>query len=1577
MNPTSHFSRSARALLATAAAIGAAASVTAGEHRWTGADNFTQSFSSPLNWENGSVPGTNETNVRLVFPSFVSGTSPIQNIVGLKVDQIDIQGGGYTFYGVAGSKLTLRGTTDAIFASVGALFHSSLEVEVENQAEIDVNFNFSVTIQGRISGTGGIRKTGLGGLEFMGTTPNIYAGDTWVHAGTLRLNKTAGVAAVPGDLEVGDGSGGNDVDIVRLMQDNQISNTAAITINPAGLLNLNNNDETLGAITMQGGHISTGTGVLFMNGNLTTLASTEVSQIDGRIDLGSRGKIFTVANGGAATDLNVTAQISGGNLVGFSKGGPGLMSLGASNTFSGPVSVGAGTLNAANNWAFGSTNSGTTVSSGATLMLGTVVIPTEPLTLNGTGDGNIGALVANDGSAIWDGIVNLATDVSISSTTGVDFYLRGRIEGPGGFVKIGEGNLLFTSDQANTYLGDTEVLEGTLTLSKSANITSVPGRLVVGHDSQPAPFPRDTVKVTSSHQIANGALIEIHLSGSLEFESASDSIASLDFTGGRLVVNSGTVTMLGNIHCSAPANGMAFITGSGVFSMGAQSRIIDVDANCGLAITTVIAGNSGIGFLKFGEGILDLRAANTYTGITTVEAGQLLVTGPNGNLGTSAQGTLVAPGAQLAISWVQLGEDLVLSGDNANGRPSFSVHGDCTWAGDIALGGATNTIDIQTVRLIASGVISGGGTLRLLGHKINNAPTLAWLSGSLANTYSGPTVCESVELWLSKLPGQNAIPGPLFLLAPADATQSPCRALLKLPNQIADSAPITLLDGAVFDAGDVNETIGPVHLDRATLMSTNGVLTLNGDVTVTATPSSYIKGNLSLGLANRTFNVAGNIGGAMELYLMAKVSGLNASAGVVKTGVGEVSVSASNSYSGVTLVQQGAMRISNSNALGSGANGTLVNSGAVLQLWNNVTVVQEGLTLNGVGEGGDLYNAGLISLANSTNVWTGPIAVASASAIRVESPNDRLILSGVISGSGLLWKRGGGTLEFAGAGNNTHDGDAIVEQGELALNKTGATAIAGGLIIGDGIGGANSDIARLLQANQIGDTVPVVVQSSGLFHLNNFSDAVGSLLGSGVVNTLFATLTVGGANTDTTFSGLIAGVGFVTLNKTGTGVLTLSGNNTYSGKTIIDNGTLAIDGLQAASAVEVNPLGTLAGTGTVGSVTAFIGADIKPGHSPGILRTKSFNLDDNVVLHIELEGSQPGIGYDQIDVTGSVQVTLAQLQVTNAPGFASAVGNQIVIIKNDGNDAVSGQFAGMPQDSTLLINGMLFRIRYDGGDGNDVALVHANTPPSIAGLNITQNSSEGSLVNFSGQIQDPDLADGFILMVNWGDGTPAQQIQLAPGTSVFNVSHAYVDDNPTSTPSDGYVIDYTLHDNTGPGAFGNYLVTIANAVPVVNAGADVKIAKDVVFNVNGSFTDAGMNDTWQATVDYGDGSGAKPLTLNLDKTFVLSLAYTNTGAFTVTVQVNDDDSGHGIDTLVVNVVEPAVAPTLKIAPGPGNGRVTLSWPSSADGYELESTTDLNSSVWTKIPFTPVDEAAEIVVVVPKSGPMMFFRLIKE
>src|SRR5262249_28877296 len=59
--------------------------------------------------------------------------------------------------------------------------------------------------------------------------------------------------------------------------------------------------------------------------------------------------------------------------------------------------------------------------------------------------------------------------------------------------------------------------------------------------------------------------------------------------------------------------------------------------------------------------------------------------------------------------------------------------------------------------------------------------------------------------------------------------------------------------------------------------------------------------------------------------------------------------------------------------------------------------------------------------------------------------------------------------------------------------------------------------------------------------------------------------------------------------------------------------------------------------------------------------------------------------------------------------------------------------------------------------------------------------------------------------------------------------------------------------------------------------------------------------TWTATVDYGDGSGAQPLTLNADKTFYLRHTYQKPGVFALAVTVTDKDGGVGTGTLHVTV----------------------------------------------------------------------------
>lgn len=62
-----------------------------------------------------------------------------------------------------------------------------------------------------------------------------------------------------------------------------------------------------------------------------------------------------------------------------------------------------------------------------------------------------------------------------------------------------------------------------------------------------------------------------------------------------------------------------------------------------------------------------------------------------------------------------------------------------------------------------------------------------------------------------------------------------------------------------------------------------------------------------------------------------------------------------------------------------------------------------------------------------------------------------------------------------------------------------------------------------------------------------------------------------------------------------------------------------------------------------------------------------------------------------------------------------------------------------------------------------------------------------------------------------------------------------------------------------------------------------------MYESTGSFTDSG-SDTWVGTVNYGDGSGDLPLTLNPDKTFDLSHSYSANGAYSVLVSIDDGDS---------------------------------------------------------------------------------------
>ncbi len=379
---------------------------------------------------------------------------------------------------------------------------------------------------------------------------------------------------------------------------------------------------------------------------------------------------------------------------------------------------------------------------------------------------------------------------------------------------------------------------------------------------------------------------------------------------------------------------------------------------------------------------------------------------------------------------------------------------------------------------------------------------------------------------------------------------------------------------------------------------------------------------------------------------------ISGAGGLTKSGAGTLSLSAANTYTGVTTINAGTIAIATDAGLGAAPGaatpGKIVFGGGMLRTTATFTLAaNRGIALTG---------AGTISTDAGTTLTYG----------------------GITAGAGSLTKTGTGTLILSGV--NTYTGATTVSAGTLRLGTT----------------------------NSIGPASAVTVAAGATFDLGGFSDVIGSLAGAGSVTSSAAgavTLTAGGNNSTTTFSGVIQnGIGTVSLTKTGTGTLTLSGANTYSGVTTVSAGTLLVNGSQASSAVSVNG-GTVGGTGTVGAISSTAsGGKIAPGQAgPGILRSGNVNWSSgSPTFVVELNSATAGSGYDQLSVTGTVNLSGAALSGTM--GFSPPTGTTFTIINNDGSDAIVGTFAGLPEGSTVVLSGQSFTISYVGGTGNDVVL---------------------------------------------------------------------------------------------------------------------------------------------------------------------------------------------------------------------------------------------------------------------------------
>ncbi len=207
----------------------------------------------------------------------------------------------------------------------------------------------------------------------------------------------------------------------------------------------------------------------------------------------------------------------------------------------------------------------------------------------------------------------------------------------------------------------------------------------------------------------------------------------------------------------------------------------------------------------------------------------------------------------------------------------------------------------------------------------------------------------------------------------------------------------------------------------------------------------------------------------------------------------------------------------------------------------------------------------------------------------------------------------------------------------------------------------------------------------------------------------------------------------------------------------------------------------------------------------------------------------------------------------------------------------------------------------DGGAGS------AKTPVTVAAVNHPPTAvaggpyagTEGTAVAFSGSgSSDPD-GDALTYAWAFGDGTT--------GTGA-TPSHAYADNG-------AYTVTLSVTDAKGAAsAPATATATVANAPPLVSAGANQTANAGSPLTLNAAFSDPGGNDApWSYAIDWGDGSpqstGSKPS----QGAITAGHTYAAAGTNTVRVTVTDKDGGAGSGQAIVTVSQPPASATLLLA----------------------------------------------------------------
>ena len=744
-----------------------------------------------------------------------------------------------------------------------------------------------------------------------------------------------------------------------------------------------------------------------------------------------------------------------------------------------------------------------------------------------------------------------------------------------------------------------------------------------------------------------------------------------------------------NITFDADAASGLTIGGSTITVASGTTLTLTNDTGHTLAITSQITGSGGV--TKSGAGTLTLSGGNDYTGATSIGGGTLTA---NGGIGDSSAVT-VSNGATLNLSGSETIGSLTGSGDVTLGSSTLTAGGDgssTSFDGIVSGTGGLTKAGSGTLTLTGTNSYTGTTTVSAGTLELNSSAGTA-LSDSSAVTLSGGTLTLSSATetigTLSGASGTLALGGNALTISQASnatfsgAITGTSSGSLTL-NAAINSTSLTL-DGTTNStgfAGGITVTKGWLQVSADSNLGA-GTVTLNGGTLRLSGTVGTIDNTVAIGSSGGTISVAPS-GSAT---LSGAISG---SGTLIKAASGDLTLSGNNSsFSGTFTINAGTVTVSNANALGDTTGGTTVASNAALALSGGITIA-ENLTLSGTG----VSSGGALISASGTNTVSGTVTLNADTTVTTTSG---LTLSGVVSGSYALTKGGSSSLTLSGS--NSYTGATTVSAGTLVAGSNNALGTtAAGTTVSSG--------ATLAVANGVTLAEDLTVSGTGVSSAGALQVTSGSATVSGAI-AMAADTTIGVSGTGLTISGTIGGNNALT--KTGSGMLTLSADNSYTGATIVGAGVLYIthanalgttaagtsiasgatlrigDGLSIAENLTISGIGVSSGIGAVkvnggtatitGTVTLAADADIG-----------SYNSGDTLTISGTVSGAfnltKVGAGTVELSATnsytGTTTVSAGTLSIASSGNISSAG-----ITLNGGTLAVTGSAVALANVVTL------------------------------------------------------------------------------------------------------------------------------------------------------------------------------------------------------------------------------------------------------------------------------------------------------